>query len=215
MSVGALDAFFCDAYGDLIARTLRAKQYQPAVHISDKIKTLKVPISVVLTNRLNEGWLWRMVARDLIEKDNVLSITKIKDLFNHFFRTTNKLFASDSQMIDRWIKRQHSQHRIFGLYRTAYVAASPQMKTSMKKRAVEHLESRFRTIFQRRHDCIHNCDRPKIAIQINNIKAIYVGKVIEDIEYLVNRCTEEFRSEFPIYLTGLGFSGIAKNRVLA
>lgn len=31
MGVGALDAYFCDAYGDLLARTFRAKKGQPNV----------------------------------------------------------------------------------------------------------------------------------------------------------------------------------------
>ena len=44
MAVGALDAYFCDAYGDMIARTIRAKISQPSVNIPDRIKNLKIPV---------------------------------------------------------------------------------------------------------------------------------------------------------------------------
>jgi len=102
-----------------------------------------------------------MVAHNLIDKDNVLSISKIKELFNHFFRN----------------------------------------------------RERFKEIFQRRHDCIHNCDRPRTAIQTKNVTNIYITKVIEDIDFLVKRCTAEFRTEFRVYLTVLGFSAVIRNQV--
>ena len=76
MAVGALDAYFCDAYGDLIARTFRAKKIQPMVELPKKMNSIMVPIPVILENQVNGGWVWRMVARELIEKDNVLSVKK-------------------------------------------------------------------------------------------------------------------------------------------
>src|SRR5205085_2858803 len=85
MAVGASDAYFCDAYGDLLARTLRAKGIETAVVIPDRLNNLKVPVIAVLRGT-HEGWRWRMAARELIEKENVLSLDKIRNLFNHFFR---------------------------------------------------------------------------------------------------------------------------------
>lgn len=41
MAVGATDAYFCDAYADLAARTLQARQLQPTFKISDRMLTLK------------------------------------------------------------------------------------------------------------------------------------------------------------------------------
>jgi hypothetical protein len=213
MAVGALDAFFCDAYGDLIARTVRAKITEPAIQIPDRIKNLKVPADMVLGNNINDAWLWRMVARDLIEKDNVLSILKIKDLFNHFFRAGGKLFHENGASIDRWILHRDSKFRLFGITKTNYRATAAQNKNSVKKKAIDQLEERFKEIFQRRHDCIHNCDRPKTAIQIRNVTPVYITKVIDDIDFLVKRCTDEFRTEFRVYLTGLGFSAITRNQV--
>lgn len=75
------------------------------------------------------------------------------------------------------------------------------------------LETKLTTVFQRRHDCIHCCDRPKSAIQTINLAA--VQKKIEDVEFLVNRCHAELSAQFGDYLTGLGFSGATRNQVMA
>jgi len=48
MAVGALNAFSCDAYGDLITRTLRAKIAESTIQIPDRIRNLKVPAYTVL-----------------------------------------------------------------------------------------------------------------------------------------------------------------------
>jgi hypothetical protein len=50
MTVGACDAYFCDAYADLIARTLRAKDVQPAVQLPDRLNNLRVPVIAVIWN---------------------------------------------------------------------------------------------------------------------------------------------------------------------
>ena len=213
MAVGALDAYFCDAYGDMIARTIRAKISQPSVNIPDRIKNLKIPADMVLGNNVNDAWLWRMVARDLIERDNVLAISKIKELFNHFFRSNEKLFHENSAPIEKWLLHTDSKVRHFGITKTNYRRTAPANKNSIKKKAIEHLEARFKEIFQRRHDCIHNCDRPKVALQIKNINPVYIEKVIYDINFLVQRCSDEFRNEFSTYLRLLGFSGATRNQV--
>ncbi len=54
-------------------------------------------------------------------------------------------------------------------------------------------------IIQRRHDCIHNCDRPKMAPQ-PLVKGGTVIKVIEDVEFLVNRCDDHINVEFREFL---------------
>lgn len=211
IAVGALDAYFCDAYGDLVARTFRAKKSQPAISLPNRINNIMIPIPVVLSNHLNDGWLWRMIARDLIEKDNVLSVKKIKDLFNVFFRDTHKLFTANGAPLDRWIERQQSMHRLFGFQRTSYRASTA--KSALRKSAIVHIEQRLSIIFQRRHDCIHNCDRPKIAINNRNVTPAFVRCVIADIEFIVNRCHEDFITEFPHFLRNLGFNSVTRNSV--
>jgi hypothetical protein len=213
MAVGSLDAYFCDAYGDLVARTFRAKVLQSSIPIPSRLSELKIPAVVVLDNDLNSGWLWRMVARDLIEKDNVLSIGKIRELFGQFFPDNEKILNANGPILEKWILHSSSQFRLFGVRKTDCRSASPSQKNAIKKKALAQLEERFGLIFQRRHDCIHNCDRPKIAIQDVHITLAYIRKVIDDIQFLVERCHEEFKLHFPLYLHRLGFNPVTRNRV--
>lgn len=208
MGVGACDAYFSDAYADLISRTLRAKDLQPAVTIPDRLNNLKVPVTAIL-RQAHGGWRWRMAARELIESENVLSLEKVRSLFNHFFRRGHKLLNQDT--IERWILHPQAKSRLFGLTPTQYRARPAADKAQAKKDAIEQFELHFEEIFQRRHDCIHNCDRPKIAVQ--QIQATAVMKKLQDIEFLVYRCHEAFLTEYPTYLNGLGFSAPTRNQV--
>jgi hypothetical protein len=65
------------------------------------------------------------------------------------------------------------------------------------------MDERFRDIFQRRHDCIHNCDRPKVRPQPLAVPDL-VSQVIEDIEFLVCRCDEHINSGFRQFLLDRG-----------
>jgi hypothetical protein len=210
MSVGACDAFFSDAYADLISRALRAKELQPAVKIPDRLNNLRVP-AICILREATGGWRWRMAARELIEDENVLSLEKIKSLFNQFFRAQNKLLTPES--IESWILHPHTKSRLFGITRTSYRNLNPSQKGDAKKLAVKKIEKRFLITFQRRHDCIHNCDRPKYAVQ--TISESTVQKRVQDVVFLVERCHDAFISEFPVYLSNLGFSGVTRNRVCA
>lgn len=211
MAVGALDAFFCDACADLISRTYRAKMHQPDVNLPEKMSNLKLPAIVFLEKDVNSGWLWRSIANDIVEKDNVLSIKKIKLLFNHFFRPGHKLFVDTDSPIDRWIMSKRYRRRLFGFSQKDYRASSGTNKNTLKKQAIIHLGKRYNIIFQRRHDCIHNCDRPKYSISSISVK--YVEKEIDDIQLLVYHCYDELLNEFPIYLRRLGFSSSTRNFV--
>ena|ERR1700685_3144794 len=208
MGVGACDAYFSDAYGDLLARTLRAKGLERGVAIPDRLNNLKVPVMAVL-NDTHEGWRWRMAARELIEDENVLSLDKIRKLFNHFFRPGHKIVNQET--IETWILHPDAKSGLFGITATDYRRLSRPDQSAAKKAALEHFEEYFEAVFQRRHDCIHNCDRPKIAIQY--IAAQTVNKKVHDIEFLVSRCHEAFLDEFPKYLQGLGFGAVTRNQV--
>src|SRR5262249_6131254 len=74
---------------------------------------------------------------------------------------------------------------------------------SSQKKAQEQLEDRFVTLFQRRHDCIHNCDRPRRKPQLLAASEI-VLKVIQDVAFLVSRCDEHINTEFRQFLTEIG-----------
>ncbi len=59
-------------------------------------------------------------------------------------------------------------------------------------------------IVQRRHDCIHNCDRPKVKPQ--NISIGTVRRVIDHVDFVVTRCDEHIEREFPKFLKECGFA---------
>ena len=114
--------------------------------------------------------------------------------------------------IEPWILHADSKQRLWGISKVKYRAlGTSQDKLASRKAAVEKFEVRMTRIFQRRHDCIHNCDRPKLALQ--PIRKAMVLKAIEDMEFLVNRCHEAFVTEFPEYLRSCGFSAATRNAV--
>ena len=207
--VGAADAFFSDAYADLISRTLQAKDIQADVDLPDRLQNLKLPVIAILRDRA-DGWRWRMAARELIEDETVLSVSKVKKLFNHFCATSRKICAADT--IGDWIDGPHSRQRLFGITRQNYRALAPNLVGTQKTKSVKKFENRMNTIFQRRHDCIHNCDRPKQAVQ--GISRTFVEKATLDLVFFVERFDEHLREEYPKYLRNLGFSGATRARVL-
>jgi hypothetical protein len=92
-----------------------------------------------------------------------------------------------------------SNKRLFGITRAAYQALDPAGKDAARKSAQEQMGERYGSIFQRRHDCIHNCDRPKVSPQ-PLVKGDTVIRVIEDVEFLVSRCDEHINAEFRQFL---------------
>ena len=207
ISVGAADAFYCDAYADLVSRTLRAKSLQPSGRLPDRLGNLRIPVVAVLNS--TNSWQWRMAARELIEKESVLSIKEIKTLLNLFCRERHKLLTKDT--IESWLVHTDARQRHFGMTRTAYNATAGVLRDRAKRTALEKFGKRIQILFQRRHDCIHNCDRPRLAIQRINSNA--TTKAIEDIRFLVERSCEHLRNEYPLYLAGREFTAITRNRV--
>lgn len=192
-AVGALDAYFCDAYTDIIAATASSKSRQPAI---------KFPLRAILEEYDNENWRWRMAARKMMERENVVSLKAVQDLFNKFFRNGRKFFRDQ---LDEWMSRPDAKIRLFGITQADYLAKTMQDEHAAREAAIRQFEDRFRAIFQRRHDCIHNCDRPRISPQPLESGG-KVLKVIQDVEFLVNRCDAHINSEFKEFLVGGGCS---------
>lgn len=207
MGVGACDAFFCDAYADVVSRTLRAKELQATMTIPDRLGDLKVPVVALLDGA--GGWRWRMAARALIENENVLSLEKIKKLLNLFCREQHKLMTEGA--IEAWLLHPHAKQRMFGVARNNYMNANAAQKNALKTAAMKRLNARMEEIFQRRHDCIHNCDRPRMALQY--ISTVRVEKALQDIQFVVERSCESLRTEFPEFLRSRGCSGVTRNTV--
>jgi Holliday junction resolvase RusA-like endonuclease len=211
MSVGAMDNYFCDAFADLLAKILLAKSYQSNISLNDRIKPLSLPISTLFSIQgQRSNWKWRVAARDLVEKDNVLSLKKIKDLFNHIMDDKNKLLSQD--MVETWLLNGGRQ-RLLGISPTNYRRLSQADKNKRKKLMVEKITERFAQIIQRRHDCIHTCDRPKNALQ--PIAPIDVDKAIEDIDFLVLKLNPHIVSNLRRHLISIGCTRTTIRRVKA
>ena len=207
IGIGAADAFYCDAYADLVSRTLRAKTFQRSGRLPDRLGGLRVPVVAVLNSA--NSWQWRMAARELIEKESVLSIKEIKSLLNLFCREERKLLTKDT--IESWVTHADSRQRLFGMNRTAYNATTGGERDNAKETALGKFGKRIQVLFQRRHDCIHNCDRPKLAVR--PISSEETRKAIDDVVFLVERSAEHLRDEYPHYLAARGFTGVTRNRV--
>lgn len=201
-TVGALDAYFCDAYTDLIAATASSKTRQPTISLPEWVYEVEFPLRAILEKYDNENWRWRMAARKMMERKSFHGLAKIQEFFNKFFRKGHKLFGDQ---FDAWMSRQDAKIRLFGTTSAEYLAMTKSEQGQARATAKKQFEERFGTIFQRRHDCIHNCDRPRMSPQPLS-KGGTVLKVNQDVEFLVHRCDEHFHSEFPEFLRGAGCS---------
>jgi len=201
-AVGALDAYFCDAYSDLVAAAANSKSRQSAISLPEWFYDLKVPIRAVLEQYDNTNWRWRMAARKMMERENVISLPAVQTLFNKFFRKGQRFFRD---VLDQWISHPDAKIRLFGVSRQDYTAMSAAQKQIARGDAIDQFEDRFRAIFQRRHDCIHNCDRPRVSPQPLDASG-KVLKVIQDVEFLINRCDEHIGIEYRQFLVDVGCS---------
>lgn len=212
VAIGAVDAYFCDAYADLCARALQAKQIQDAVRVTDRVLNLQIPAIAAIRPSPSENWRWRMAARGMIEKQSVLSLDEVRKLFNGFCRDAHKVFCNAH--FDSWIVHRDAKQRLFGVSATAYRRLTGTNRNTQREQSWRQFESRFDSIFQRRHDCIHNCDRPKVAVNTQGLSHDQVAKVIDDVTFLVQRFEDVMVGEFEQWLVSLGASAVTRARVL-
>lgn len=200
-AVGALDAYFCDAYTDVVAATIISKSRQPSMTLPEFFYDIKFPVRSILESyTINENWRWRMAAREMMRRETVLRLERIQDLFNRFFPPGRKFFRD---LLHDWISRSDAKKRLFGITSTAYQRLPAGRRQKAMDDAWDQMKERYRSIFQRRHDCVHNCDRPRVSPQRLSREGT-VLKVIQDVEFLVERCDEHVRLEFRVFLQSLG-----------
>ena len=197
-----VDAYFCDAYTDLVAATIISKSRHDLMTLPDFFYNIRFPVAraILETPAVNVNWRWRMAARKMMERENVLSLDEVKKLFNKFFREHHKFFGD---LLDAWIRHPQAKKRLFGVASAVFVSSNPAAQDAARKVAKVQLEERFEMIIQCRHDCIHNCDRPKMAPQ-RLVKGGTVIKVIEDVKFLISRCDEHINAEFREFLRDCG-----------
>jgi len=198
-AVGAMDAYFCDAYTDIIAATIISKRRHEGAELPDFFYDIRFPVRAILESyNKNENWKWRMAARKMMERENVLSLETVQRLFNRFLK--HKLFHSQ---MERWIMHSAAKKRLFGTTAIAFNGLEGKARKQAIQNAKTQFQNRYRELFQRRHDCIHNCDRPRRAPQPLPLSGTAL-KVIEDAEFLVYRCDEHINLEFRTFLLEIG-----------
>jgi len=212
-AVGAMDAYYSDAYADLLGGTLICLQRQPlkadgtSVRIPSGILQTPLPVSMFMKEYPDrENWRWRMGARGRIERQNFLQLEdEVQKLINPFMLKKRGLFAADS--FDRWIVGSGNRKKLLGITSAAYARLSPQLKGKARKEAKDAVLQRMKKIVQRRHDCIHNCDRPDNAPQ--NIHSIgTLRNVVDHVRYVVLSSDRHIEAEYPSFLKDCGFSGV-------
>jgi hypothetical protein len=119
-----------------------------------------------------------MSARAFMEKDNMLQLGRLKDLFNPGLTVGHKLWEDP---IAEYIAL--NRKRLTGIRSWEYDPLRGEAKQDARKAAAKHLVRHMGEIVQRRHDIVHNCDRPKSAKQGLTLPAAH--KALKDIQSFV------------------------------
>lgn len=161
MAVGAMDAYFCDAYVDCLAKRLQGfKVGRLDLPPGYAKRSLPTGLLVRPPHTLRPNWSLRMAARTVMERENVLDLDKVRELFNPVLPDGKKLWESAmAPLIDRNWKR------LTGTTRSAYSALSPTQQANARKAVAASVKRRIGDTIQIRHDWIHNCGRPKNAVR--------------------------------------------------
>ena len=176
--VGALDAYLCDAFVDSLARTLKVCRRTSRVLPSNYAK-LAMPVGPLLGEYADrQNWGLRMSARALMEKDNMLQLGRLKDLLNPALRPGHKLW---DDLVVRYVDLDRP--RLAGISAASYAALTGDARRKARTKAASHVLKRIGAIVQRRHDIVHNCDRPKSAKQQLTLAA--AKKMLTDVEDFV------------------------------
>lgn len=176
--VGALDAYLCDAFSDTLARCLkhcrRSGDAVPAGYAR-----LALPVGPLFNDyAVRANWGLRMASRALMERDNLLQLSRLKDLFNPGLPVGHRLW---NDMVGDYVDLDRK--RLTGIRRSDYSALTGQARSRGPAKASAALLRRMGDIVQRRHDIAHNCDRPKNAKQPLSLSQ--ARKMITDVEDFV------------------------------
>ena len=163
LAVGALDAYLCDAYVDCLTAVLRAyTQGQWVGALPASYSKQMLPAGEILSSTRQHRPLWRvrMATRKVMEKDNMLSLSRLEDCFNGILPNNQKLWLDFVPVLaahNRARLTRHIAEDLVGLAVDDLILAKKQIAAAVK--------ARLGTTIQIRHDWIHNCGRPKNAIQ--------------------------------------------------
>lgn len=185
--VGAMDAYLCDAFADTLARTLKICQ-RDKTDLPAAYAKLALPLGPLTKDyAVRANWGWRMAARQLMERDNLLQVSRLKELFNPSLPDGKKLWddvAEDLIALNRI--------RMAAISKAAYVALRGKPKAKAKSKAHAEALRRIGTIVQRRHDIAHNCDRPRSAKKTMKIGS--AQRMLRDVEDFVRILDEHLEA---------------------
>lgn len=162
LAVGAMDAYLCDAYIDCLTRCLRAFREGTCSKLpSDYAKEL-LPAGPLLAQHYTKrsNWGLRMAARARMERENLLQVGRVKEIFNPVLPTNHKLWLDVIDQYTALGRKRLTKHRAADI-----AVMTPADRTEARKQAAAALVKRMLMIVQRRHDIVHNVDRPKSALQ--------------------------------------------------
>lgn len=147
--VGAMDAYLCDAFTDTLARCLkncrRTNRALPGGY-----KKLELPIGpLMIPYGKRQNWALRMAARALMERDNLLQLSRLKELFNPALPRGQKLW---DDLAPAYVSL--NRRRLTNISSTGYAALSGVAKSKAPKKASSAVLARIGEIVQRRHDAI-------------------------------------------------------------
>ena len=162
LAVGALDAYLCDAYVDCLTAVLRAyTQGQWVGALPSAYSKQLLPAGEILKSTRQHRPLWRvrMAARKVMEKDNMLSLSRLEDHFNGILPNNQKLWLDFVSVL-----AAHNCVRLTRHVAADLAALAGDALVQAKKQVVSAVKARLTSTIQIRHDWIHNCGRPKNAI---------------------------------------------------
>jgi len=162
-AVGAMDAYLCDAYVDCLTRTLAACRKDPKKQLPKPYRNVLLPAGPLISQKYTQrgNWALRMAARMIMEKDNMLSVSRVKRMFNPTLPAGKKLWVD---VVATFIAL--NRKRFAGITRANYSKLAKAKQQKAREKAAAAVLKRIGAVVQRRHDIVHNCDRPKTAILV-------------------------------------------------
>ena len=178
LAVGALDAYFCDAYVDVLAGSL-GKAKAGTRSLPSAYKKELLPAGAMLAAYNNRpNWGLRMAARERMEKDNMLRLSRIKEMFNPVLPGPAKLWDS---LMPRY--RALNRKRLTKYTHVEIASKTGTAESDALGASRAALMTRMGAIVQRRHDIVHNCDRPKQSLL--SLTPITASRMVADVRSFV------------------------------
>jgi RiboL-PSP-HEPN len=162
LAVAALDAYLCDAYIDCLTRCLRALREGKCSKLPAEYAKELLPAGPLLAQHYTKrsNWGLRMAARSRMERENMLQVGRVKEIFNPVLPNNHKLWIDVIDQYTSLGRKRLTKHRAVDI-----AAMTPANRTEARRQAAAALVKRVLVIVQRRHDIVHNFDRPKSAPQ--------------------------------------------------